>query len=69
MNDDYNHLQEIGMMIKDKVADMHTKFRRNDIEQVEADNTMFLENIGESIHSIYSEISRPSHKLRTGMQA
>ena len=69
MNADYNHLQEIGMMIKDKVADMHTKFRRNDIEQVEADNTMFLENIGESIHSIYNEISRPSHKLRTGMQA
>ena len=65
---DYTHKTEVVDKIKEQVASMQSKFRRNSVDTDDLNNTVDFMRADTAIADVYTNLSRPSYKLRTGMQ-
>lgn len=66
---DYTHKSEVVERIKTHVANMQSNFRRNSVDSDDLNNTVDLMHPENAVADVYANISRPSYKLRTGIQA
>ena len=55
--------------IKEKVSEMQTTFRRNDVDKDTNNTTIDFSNFNNTLEDIYSDMERPCYLLKTGIQA
>ena len=67
-NADMKDKERLLPMIEDKVGSMQTAFRRNTIDSEEKNDTINLNDYASAFADLYDNVTRPTYKLKTGMQ-